>query len=148
MDKQLADYFFEETSKALAFVVNDHGFAAPQLEVRDKSNFAFVTFMGKNLAIECSLDEREGDIACIIARVMDGKRATYRDAIDECDEHGTRVREHLFKMLERCGVRERLFTRVGGLKPRERIKITLEDFAQMLRKHGQEVLNDSPTALA
>lgn len=148
MDKQLANYFFEEASKAFAFVVAEHSFAAPQLDVNDKINFAFVTFMGKNLAIECSLDEREGDVACTIARVIDGKSATHRDAIDERDEHGARVREYLSKLLERRGVRERLFTRIGGRELRERIKITLADFAQMLRKHGQEVLNDSPTALA
>ncbi|MDP3938625.1 MAG: hypothetical protein Q8R92_10880 [Deltaproteobacteria bacterium] len=148
MDKQLANYFFEEASKAFAFVVTEHSFAAPQLDVNDKINFAFVTFMGKNLAIECSLDEREGDIACIIARVIDGKRATYRDAVDERDEHGVRVRVYLRRLLEQRGVRERLLTRSGGLELRERIKVRLADFAQMLRKHGQEVLNDSPTALA
>jgi len=148
MDKQLANYFFEEASKAFAFVVTDYSFAAAQLDVNDKINFAFVTFMGKNLAIECSLDEREGDIACTIARVVDGKKATHRDAIDERDEHGARVREYLSKQLQRRGVGERLFTRVEGIELRERIRITLADFAQMLRKHGQEVLSDSPTALA
>src|SRR6266508_1215334 len=100
MDKQLANYFFEEVSKAFAFLVTKHSFDAPQLDVNDKIDFAFVTFMGKNLAIECSLDEREGDIACIIARVINGKRATYRDATDERDEHGVRVREHLYRLLE------------------------------------------------
>jgi hypothetical protein len=147
MDKQLAKYFFEEASKAFAFAVKEHSFAAPQLEVDDKINFAFVTFMGRNLAIECSLDEREGDIACIIARIINGKRATYHDATDEHDEHGVRVREYLSKLLERRGVRKRLFTRAGGLELNERIKITLADSAEMIRKHGQEVLNDSPTAL-
>ena len=148
MDKQLANYFFEEVSKAFAFVVTEHSFAAPQLQVDDKINFAFVTFIGKNLAIECSLDEREGDVACTIARVIDGKRTTHRDAIDERNEQGTRVREYLSSLLKRHGVREHLFTRIGGRELRDRIKITLADFAQMLRKHGQEVLNDSPTALA
>lgn len=148
MDNALANYFFEEVSKAFAFLVNEHSFAAPQLEVNDAINFAFVTFMGKNLAIECSLDGREGDIACIIARVIDGKKATYRDAIDERDKHGVRVREYLSKLLERRGVRQNLFTRVGGLDPQERIKVTLGDFAQMLRKHGGDVLSDSATVLA
>ena len=100
------------------------------------------------LAIECSLDGREGDIACIIALVTNGVKATYRDAIDERDKHGARVREYLSKLLERRGVRERLFTRVGELDLQERIKVTLGDFARMLRKHGSDVLSDSPTALA
>lgn len=148
MDKQLVNYFLEEAAKAFAFVVTEHSFAAPRLEVNDEINFAFVTFMGTHLAIECSLDEREGDVACTIARVIDGKRATHRDAIDERDEHGARVREYLSKLLERRGVRERLFTLIGGGTLRERIQITLADFARMLSKHGREVLNDSPTVLA
>jgi hypothetical protein len=128
-------------------LAEEYSFAAPQLEVHDKVNFAFVSSMGKNLAIECSLDEREGDITCIICRVVNGKRATFYDAIDERDMRGLRVREHLSSLLVRRGVREPLFTRVGGLDLRERIKITLADFANMLRKHGQEVLNDSSSVL-
>lgn len=147
MDKQLANYFFDEASKAFAFVMTEHSFAGPLLELHDKINFVFVIYMKTNLAIECSLDEREGDIACIIARVLDGKRATYYDAIDERDQQGVRVREHLSSFLRRRGVRERIFTRVGGLEFREQIKVTLADFAQMLRKHGQDILDDSPTVL-
>lgn len=120
-------------------------FAGPQFEVNDNVHFCFVTFVGKHLAIECSLDGREGDIACIIARVVDGKRATFYDAIDELDETGARVRVHLDSLLRRRGVRERLLTPSGQLPLRERIKVRLADFAMMLRKHGQEVLSDSPT---
>lgn len=147
MDKQLANYFFEETFKALAFVVTEHSFAAPQLEVDDKINFAYVTFMGRNLAIECSLDEREGDTTCIVARVIGGRKATHRDAVHERDDSGVRIREHLSNLLKRRGVRERLFTKIGEVDLRQRILSTLADIAQMLRKHGQEVLSDSPTAL-
>lgn len=148
MDKELANYFFKEISQIFAFVVTDHSFAKPLLEIDNKVNFAFVTFMGKNLAIECSLDEREGNIACIIARVIDGKRATYCDAIDERDNNGVRVREYLSSLLVRRGIREHLFTRVSGLELHERIKVTLADFAHMLKKHGQEILDDSPTVLS
>jgi hypothetical protein len=147
MDKQLANYFIEEASKAFAFVVNEHSFAAPQVELLDKINFVFVIFMGHNIAIECSLDEREGDITCIIARVIDGKRATYRDAIDERDEQGMRVRENLSQYLRRQGVRGRILTKIEGLDFHERIKATLKDFAQMLKRHGRAVLEDSPKAL-
>lgn len=147
MDKQLAYYFFEEASKGFAFMVTEYSFAAPELKIDDVINFTFVTFMGKNLAIEFSLDEREGDVACVVAQVIDGKQATYHDSIDERDMHGVRVREYLSKLLERSGIRERLFTRVNGLDSRERILVTLTDFVQMLRKYGQEILNDSPTAL-
>lgn len=143
MDKQLADYFFQEVSKAFAFLVDEHAFAMPQLQVDDKINFVFVTFMGKNLAVECILDEREDDVTCKIARVVGGKETSHYAV----DESGRRVREYLSKLLERRGVREQLFTQVGGLEIHERIRITLADFAEMLRRHGKEILDDSPSAL-
>ena len=143
MNRDLAQYFFDECDKALAFVVKDHNFAPPQLEINDKINFVFVTFMGKNLAIEMILDERESDITCKIARVFGGKKTTHYAV----DENGIRVREGLFNLLRRRGVRERLLTRVEGLDFREQIKVMLTDVVHMLKKHGQEVLSDSPTVL-
>jgi hypothetical protein len=100
--------------------------------------------MGKNLAFECVLDERESDVTCKIARIIGGRKTTYYAV----DPSGTRVREDLFSLLSRRGVRESLFTRVGGLEFRERIPVTLADFVKMLKKHRREVLEDSPTALA
>jgi len=144
MDHQLAEYFLDEASKAFAFMVSEHSFDAPRLQVDDKINFAFVVFMGKNLALECVLDEREADIDCKVARVIGEKRTTFY-AVDEA---GTRVREGLTSLLRRRGIRERLFEKVGELDLRRRIKVTLGDFASMLKKHGEEVVNDSPTALA
>jgi hypothetical protein len=144
MDQQLANYFFEETSRAFAFVVSEHSFATANLQVDDKIDFAFVTFMGKNLAIECILDEREADVDCKIVRVVEGKKATHYAV----DESGVRVREGLASLIRRRGIRERLFERVGERDILARIKITLDDFALMLKKHGAEILNDSPTALA
>jgi len=147
MDRDVADVFFEQTSKVFGFLVSEYSFAAPELEIDDKINFVFVTFTAKNIAIEFSYDEREGDVTCIIARVIDGKKATYRDAVDEYDTNGVRVREYLSRFLARRGVRRRLFTPVAGLDLRERIKVTLSDFARMLKDHGQVILEDSPTAL-
>jgi hypothetical protein len=143
MEQQLAKHFFEEASKAFAFLVNEHSFAAPQFTIDERINAASVSFFGKNLAIECILDEREGDIDCKVAYIIEGKR-TQHYAVDET---GARVREGLASLLRRRGVRERLFQPVGDLELREQIRVTLHDFASMLKRHGQEVLNDSPTAL-
>jgi hypothetical protein len=144
MDHQLAEYFFDEASKAFAFLVSDHSFAAPRLQVDDNINFAFVVFMGSNLALECILDEREADIDCKIARVTEGNKTTFY-AVDEA---GNRMREGLASLLRRRGVRGRLFEQVGELDLRGRIKVTLADFAAMLKNHCEDVMNDSPTALA
>jgi hypothetical protein len=144
MDQQLANYFFDEASRTFDFLVKDYSFAPPQFEIDNKINFGTVTFMGKNLAVECILDEREEDITCKIARVVDGKKTPHYAV----DDKGVRVREGLFHLLTRRGVREKLFTNVGGLDLRDKIRITLADFAQMLKKHGQDILADSPEALA
>jgi hypothetical protein len=144
MDQQLAEYFFKEASKQFAFLVKQYSFAAPGLEVDNRFNLATVTFMGKNLAVECMLEEREGDIECKVARVFDGKKTSYYAV----DENGVRVREGLSSLLRRKGVQENLFRRVTGLLPRERINIILEDYAQMFKKYGHDILSDSPTALA
>jgi len=144
MNKQLAKYFFDEASKAFAFLVNECNFAPPRLEVEESINFAYVTFMGKNLAVECVLDERESDVTCKIARVINGRK-THHYAVDE---KGMRVREALSSLLRRRGVRERIFTQVQGLEFCDRIKVTLADFAHMLRTHCADVLADSPAALS
>ena len=143
MDQKLANYLFNEASRTFDFLVKHHDFAPPKLEVDNKIDFATITFMGKNLAVECILDEREADITCKIARVIDGKRTPYYAV----DDNRVRVREGLFHLLTRRGVRENLFRNIGGLDVRQKISIALEDFAQMLKKHGQDILADSPDAL-
>jgi hypothetical protein len=64
MKKELANFFFDETARIFVFLVNEYSFAPPQLKIDDEIHFAFVTFVGKNLAFECILDERESDVTC------------------------------------------------------------------------------------
>lgn len=144
MDQKLANYFFEEASRAFDFLVKDYSFAPPRLDIDERINFATVTFMAMNLAVECIFDERETDVDCKIAQVVDGQK-TSAYAVDD---HGVRVREGLFTLLRRRGVRERLFNQTTGLAVRDKIRTTLGDFARMLKEHGQDILADSPNALA
>lgn len=143
MNEHLSNYFFEETSKVFSFLVDEYSFANARLEIDNKIHCAFVLFVGKNLSIEFILDERENNIDCKIARVIDGKKTIFYAV----DNKGLRVRESLSGLLRRRGFKDRLFSKVGGLEIHELIKITLADFAQMLKKHGLDVLSDSPTAL-
>jgi len=144
MDKTLAQYLFDEVRKTLNFLVTKYGFHQPTLEVDEDIDFAYVTFMGQNLAIEFVLDERENDVTCEIARVVDGKKST-EFGVNSC---GVRVRTRLTSILEARGVREKLFRNVGQLAFSERIPIIVEDFAAMLQKHGSEIMNDSEVAFA
>jgi len=123
--------------------VTEYSYAPGQLEVNDKINFAFVVFMAKNLAVECILDERDEDVTVKISRVQDGRKTTHYAV----DENNVRVREDLFSLLRRKGVRAKLFRNVKQLDFHARIPVLLQDYAQMLRIYGQEILRDSSTAL-
>lgn len=142
MDEKIARMFLDEAARAFSPVLGGV-FAPPTLEIDESIQFATVTFLGKNLALECILDPREEDIDCKVARVIDGRKTAHYAV----DEHGTRVREGLAPMLRRKGVRGPLFRTVKGRSLEERIPITLEDFARMLAAHGADVLADSESAL-
>ncbi|MEA3212917.1 MAG: hypothetical protein QOE70_5974 [Chthoniobacter sp.] len=144
MNSELASFFLDRVVRTFSFLSTEHVFAAPTLEINDQICFATVTFMGRNLAVECILDEREGDIDCKVARVLNGKKTSHYAV----DENRIRVREGVASLLRRRGVREKLFRNVSQLDLRERISITLADFAHMLKTHCGDVLDDSPSALA
>jgi hypothetical protein len=143
VNSDLAVQFYREASRVFAFVSREYGFSAARLAIDDTINFAFVTLIGTHLAIECILDERENDVTCKISRVVDGAITPYYGV----DDTGSRVREGLASLVRRRGVNEQLFRSVRGLSSEERMRVTLEDFAAMLRKHAQDVLADSTAAL-
>lgn len=144
MDRELSNYFFEQAEKAFGFLVREHSFAPPILEIDEPTNFATVTFKGQHLAIECIFDEGEADIDCKVARVLDGRKADDYAV----DENRVKVREGLASLVRRQGAREKLFRNVSRLALRERISVTLADFAEMLKTKAKDVLKDSPSALA
>lgn len=143
MTPELTQVFFDECSKAFAFLVVNHGFKPPTLDVT--VHYATVTFLGGNLAIEWVFEERETWIEGKVARVVTGAPAEDY----AIDKDGNRVREHLFVMLQKRGVRE------TGLKSqnlasksvREMFTIVFSTYASLLQKYGQDILSDSATAL-
>lgn len=144
MTPELTQAFFDECSKAFAFLVADHGFKPPTLDVT--VHYATVTFLGKNLAIEWIFEEREAWIEGKVAQVINGAPAEDYAV----DNDGNRVREHLFLMLKRRGVSD------SGLKSQrlssksmpEMFRIKLTTYAALLQQYGQDIVSDSPTALA
>lgn len=95
------------------------------------------------LAIECIVNAHEADLDCKVIRVIDGKKAVHCTV----DARGVTVREGLASLLRRLGVRERLFAPVSRRDLPDRVKVTLQAFARMLRNYGQAILADSPEAL-
>ena len=144
MDQQLANYFFEEAARIFGFLVKEYSFAPPQLDINDRINFATVTFQGHNLALECILDEREQDVDCKVARVVNGRKTEHYAV----DGNGVRVREGLFHLLRRRGAPDSALSRTKGLELHDKITTVLDDFARMLKQFGPEILADSPDALA
>jgi hypothetical protein len=139
MNTALLEIFRDQAEKLFAFLPSDCGFALPKMAVDEHALLAVLTFKGQNLAIQLLLDVRAQDVDCKVARVSNGKVTEHYGR----DEAGKLVRESLFEMLTRKGVRASLFTKVSGMSLEERIPITLEDFSRMLKQHGKDILADS-----
>jgi hypothetical protein len=145
MDSRIANEFLEACNESFGFLVSDFGFQPGTLEVDSQIQFATVSYVGKNLAVECIFDERESWVEVKVARVKNGVRpANY-----STDGAGRRVRENLYSLLIESGVRE-----FGPRDPRpsskpqnEMFRIKLAKDANLLRKHGKEILQDSSTLL-
>ena len=139
MQKQIL-YFFETVNKTFHFLVEKHGFAQPVFEQDENGLLAKVRFFRKNIIIECLLDSREAHVDCKVIRIIDGKVA----ADYAVNEYGQIVRMDLPGLFRKRGVHGKLFREVGNMSFEERMQITLSDFAQMLQRHGQDILDDSP----
>lgn len=141
MKTELQRLFLEEVQKNFGFL--QPKFKGPFTQLDIKTGIFTVVFIGTNLAIEFILDERDEDIACKISRVINGQPAPYYAV----DPQGRLMRAGLHYLLLAHGIRDKVFTRVTGLSLRERIPITLGDYARMLQKYGQRVLDDDPEFL-
>ena len=82
MNDELVRYFQNEVCNTVRFIHRNYNFSAPQLLVNKEICFAFVVFLGKNIAIEFILDEREEDITCKISRVRGGTKTEFY-SVDE-----------------------------------------------------------------
>ena len=140
MEKKLSNDFYKETSKIFEFLVTDHSFGKPNLEIDNKINFASVVFFRKDIAFECILDERESDVTCKFVKVVNGQKVTDYAVNDK----GERVRDDVASILRRKGIRERLFTELNKQSEIEdMIKIVLFDYAEMLKKFDKDLLINS-----
>jgi len=140
--KELQQLFVETAKEKLHFLVTDYGFSGPYVIRKPYVGFITVMFKAQNLAVECSLDLREGDIECKILRLQKGKLPkAYHE-----DDQKRIVREHLWALLTYCeGVRALEYTKIGEMPFKERVPIEIEDEVKMLRKYGQKVLSDDPS---
>lgn len=141
MKSDIQRRFIEEIEKRFGFLKPT--FRGPFLGLDAKEGILYVYFVGPNLAVEFILDERDEDIACKISRVIDGKLSPYYAV----DHQGKLLRAELWELLRARGIREKMLTSVEGLSLEEQISIALNDYARMLQKYGQMVLEDNPKFL-
>lgn len=116
-----------------------------KLEIDNQIRFATVSYLANNLAVECIFDENEAWVEVKIARVKSG----LRPADYSTDSDGNRVRESLYPLLIKRGVRE--FgprERQLSAKPlNEMFRIRLSKDAELIKKYGQKIVEDSPVLL-
>ncbi len=143
MISKIEQQFIDTTQELFLFLVKSHSFSGPYIEHDAKTGFVTISFVGKNLAVECIFDPREEDIDCKIARIVNGKVSEDYSV----DYKGDIVRHSLAKLLRDRGVNDRLFTKVSGLSIEDRLKITINDFVNMLKNHGADVLKDDANFL-
>ena len=146
MGKELAQWFFREVSARMTFLVEEYCFAPPSLEIEDAIHFATVSYKGKNLAIEFILDQRDEHFECDVSRPRDGERRDDDDWHGR-DSGGALVRTSVFMLLRPRAGGEDLFHKPGGLPFKDKISVWLRDYERMLRRYGQDILEDSPMVL-
>lgn len=140
MNSMLVALFKKEVEKTFYFLISEHKMRGPQLEIDERLGFAQITYFGHNLAIELILDERDEDLTCKISKLIANKIALPY----AYDDNGVLVRAPLFDILKKRGLTHNPFTNVAGMSFLAQLPITLADFAQMLKMHGQDILADSP----
>lgn len=140
MANSIQQLFLKTIREKLAFLVEEHGFSGPYSNFgpEDELYVYSVWFMGKNLAIEFNLDWRDRAIDCYVVRLVDGKKPLGWFV----NEQGERIRNDLAAWIRGRGINERLFIRVTRLALEEQIPIQINDYARMLKKFGQPILED------
>lgn len=144
MNKELAQWFLQEVSQHMSFLVEEYSYAPPVLETDDVIHFATVSYRGTNLSLEFVLDQRDEHFELDISRLQRG--ACRDDDWNGPDDECALVRSSLYALVQQRAPDVDLFHKPGNLPFRDRISIWLSDYEQMLKKYAEDVLNDSPNA--
>lgn len=137
---KIAKLFLETVQREFSFLVNEHGFSGPysNFDVEKLVYVYKVWFIGKHLGIELVLEWRDQDLSCFVVRLEDGKMPSGL----YLNERGERIRMYLELWLRERGIQGPLFTPLKTQNFEEEIRVRIRDYAQMLRKYGQDILLD------
>ncbi len=143
MLNETAPVFLNECVDALGFLTEEYGFSKPEVIIDQKIYFIFVTFYKQKLAIECSYDLRDEDTSIRVEKLENGKKP-------DCwriNKKGEVCSEYLPELLIARGVRDLKFDPIESFsnlpKYQAEMKQSLLRDARILKKYGQDILNDS-----
>lgn len=140
ISNKLAQDFGQICQDTLGFL-STYGFSHAQLSGDPLTHSTTVRFYGKTLVIECIWDDKEDTLEVKVARLRGGKPPS-EFAVDAS---GRRVREHLTAILVRRGVRGFGFRKVrAGAALHDRWRSQMEDYARLIRNHGDAVMHEAP----
>ncbi len=148
MDHELQQLFREMVEREFTFLIETGHFRGPiPHQPWPLMPILYLTYIGKNLAVDLILDEKDEYVTCEIRRVIDG------EPMQHVDLHRRRTSEYLISLLAERGVPEDEI-RIGPMKRRGRrlslkaqILVLVPHYARLLRKYGREILEDNPRFL-
>jgi hypothetical protein len=134
--------FKNECEDVFSFLLTKHQFSGPTIDAYP--NQIVITYLKREVAIECLYDERDDDVTLKIVRLIDGKVPSAYRLTDD----GVLVREYLTKLLIGKGIRdinfqEAVIARKNKRDRKEILRKELEGFARLLQLYGTSVLEGS-----
>ena len=141
LSEKIVKFFLDAVAKEFRFLVEEYGFSEPKtnLYAVEIKYVYMLWYMGKNVALEFSIEWIDLSIACFVVQLIDG-------VIPEgwnFDKTGNLVRDRIASWILDKGITEKLFTRQSSdLSIEERILLEISDYVRMLREHGKQILED------
>ncbi len=135
----ISKVFYETVVNEFAFLMEEYSFKGPfsDFKICEERYVYKIWFMGRTLAIEFVLDQRDEDVSCLIVRLENGQLPSGLYV----NERGERVRVYLELWLREKGFKEP-FLKVKNKNLTEKIDLLIRDYARLLRMHGDLVLQD------
>jgi hypothetical protein len=139
MTTRTQEVFIKVTEEKFSFLL-EKGFTGPVL--REVWPETMIYYIGRNVAIECVLDEKDFFAGCYICKVVAGQPVQ----VHAKNELGVRVRFLLSAWVtEQTDIPDSFYKKVSRKMSREEeIPIYLDNNQRMLQEYGQIIIDDSP----
>lgn len=139
MTTNTQDVFVKTAEEKFSFLL-DKGFKGPFL--RYAWPISKIYYIGRNVALECVLDEKDYYVGCYISKAINGQPVQTHALNDQ----GVPVRYLLHAWVStHVSIPASFYTRVSRKMSRdEQIPIFLDTNLRLLKEYGQKIIDDSP----